>query len=445
MTGTLREPLKGPVIRPDWLLRPQTKTLFDVLGEENLRAVGGCVRDSLHRKTESDNPRASAVGSDVDSDVDIDIDIDMATKLVPEAVMEHLTSAGIKVIPTGLKYGTVTAVLDGLHYEITSLRQDVETDGRHACVVYGEDWAADARRRDFTMNALYCDASGCVYDPLGQGLADLQAEKVVFIGDAEARIHEDYLRVLRFFRFHALIGDGAPDILALKACRKAARDGAGLKRLSGERLQQELFKMLAIENPVWALMAMHEAGVLAFVVPVSKIEIGLARLERLVAYDSYVTTRDPVVRLASLLAHAPQDIKKVTRHLRLSNRDKDRLIDLLSGPYHDQLILPENRYKFAYFLGRDLCADLFVHQQSADAKTPDIAALKAQVKEIKNLRFPAFPVTGKVLMEAGFEPGPEMGHWLKVLEKWWVDNGFTGDEQTLMERLRVMRDLPERN
>ncbi|MGC6511210.1 MAG: CCA tRNA nucleotidyltransferase [Parvibaculales bacterium] len=413
-----------PVIRADWLIRPQTRKLFELLGPANLRAVGGCVRDSLSGHVRDNGKQA--------------VDVDMATSLVPEAVVAHLTQADVKVVPTGVKYGTVTAILDGFHYEITTLRQDVETDGRHARVVYGEDWVADARRRDFTVNALYCDAAGHVEDPLGCGLADLAAGRVVFIGDAKTRIREDYLRVFRFFRFHALIGAGAPDKTALAACRQAAQDGAGLKQLSGERLYQELMKMLAIRQPVAALELMHGAGVLAHTMPVSGLQNGLERLSRLVAYDSQVIAIDPLVRLAGLLAHVPADIAMLADHLRLSNREQDRITALLTNPYHDTEITPDNQLQLAYRLGPQLCIELLLLQQSAAGHTPDIAGLKTAVRDLKNLVIPVFPVTGKTLLQAGFEAGPEIGRILAALENWWVETGFEADESALLARLEEM-------
>ncbi|MGC6472576.1 MAG: CCA tRNA nucleotidyltransferase [Parvibaculales bacterium] len=417
--------MTAPVMRPGWLVRPQTKKLFDVLGEPNLRAVGGCVRDSL---------RSQATDTEQQN-----VDIDMATPLVPETVMAQLTQAGVKVVPTGLKYGTVTAILDGFHYEITTLRQDVATDGRHARVAYGEDWCVDAGRRDFTVNALYCDAGGCVHDPLGTGLADLQAGRVVFIGDAGTRIREDYLRVFRFFRFHALMGEGTPDETALAACQAAAREGAGLEKLSGERLQQEILKILAMPNPASTLEIMQKTGVLAYALPLDEVRTGLSRLRGLAGFDAAVEQLDPIVRLSAVMAHKPDQAERVMRHLRLSNRDRDRIETLLSGPYRDVIVTQDNLVQLAYRLGVQVCLDRLLLQTSAET-APDLKALRTAIAGLGRLTLPVFPVSGKTLLAAGFEAGPDMGRLLSALEDWWVDNGFKGDEPALLARLNEMVD-----
>lgn len=205
-----------------WMREAETQKIMHLLNPDGLQTmfVGGCVRNTLlSQKVE---------------------DIDLATQLTPDKVTSLLEDASVKVIPTGLDHGTVTAVIDGKAFEITTLRQDVETDGRHAVIRFSESWEEDARRRDFTINALYMDMNGGVYDPLDQGLADIESQTFVFVGDAEQRIKEDYLRILRYFRFHALYGKGDMDTHALDACRKHAGRVEGLSR---ERITQEFLKI----------------------------------------------------------------------------------------------------------------------------------------------------------------------------------------------------------
>ena len=196
--------------------------------------------------------------------------------------------------------------------------------------------------------------------------------------------------------------------------------------------------MLAIRQPVAALELMHGAGVLAHTMPVSGLQNGLERLSRLVAYDSQVIAIDPLVRLAGLLAHVPADIAMLADHFRLSNREQDRITALLTNPYHDTEITPDNQLQLAYRLGPQLCIELLLLQQSAAGHTPDIAGLKTAVRDLKNLVIPVFPVTGKTLLQAGFEAGPEIGRILAALEDWWVETGFEADESALLARLEEM-------
>ena len=220
-----------------WMISPAARRIMRILNggaaEPLALFVGGCVRNALAGEAVTD--------------------IDIATRLTPPEVMERCAAADIRAIPTGIDHGTVTAVVDGAPFEITTLRRDVETDGRHAVVAFSQDWREDAQRRDFTMNTLLADSGGHVYDPTGQGISDLAAGRVVFVGDPAQRIAEDYLRILRFFRFHARYGKGAPDAAALAACAAAADRIATLSR---ERISQEFFRILAAENPAPILRLM---------------------------------------------------------------------------------------------------------------------------------------------------------------------------------------------
>ncbi len=260
-----------------WLTRPATRAVIAALeaagGPGCVRFVGGCVRNSL-------------VGQGID-------DIDLATRLLPVQTMAALKAAGLKVVPTGIDHGTVTAISQRIPYEITTLRRDVSTDGRNATVAFTDDWAEDAARRDFRLNALYCDAEGVIFDPTGAGVEDALAGRIVFVGDAATRIREDYLRILRFFRFYAWYGRAEPDAEGLAAC---AAEAEGMGRLSAERVSKELLKLLAAPDPRRAVRAMAESGVLARVIAPELSADGLAVFEAMVE-----VSKDPVLRLSAFI------------------------------------------------------------------------------------------------------------------------------------------------
>ncbi len=281
----------------DWLVRPQTRAVFDALaaGGFAARAVGGAVRNAL-------------LGRPV-------VDIDIATPARPEQVMAAARAAGLAAVPTGLAHGTVTVIADHVAHEVTTLREDVETHGRHATVAFTDDWAADARRRDFTINALYCSADGEVFDPLGAE-ADLAARRVRFIGEARQRIREDYLRILRFFRLTAEYGEGPPDPDSLAAC---VAEREGLARLSAERVRQELLRLLAAPRGPELVRAMQDYGVLAYVLPAAPRPALLARLAAIEA--ALGLAGDAVLRLAALAVELPDDADRLRDRLRLSNEE----------------------------------------------------------------------------------------------------------------------------
>lgn len=284
-----------------WLERPQTQAIFRALEAEGYeaRAVGGSVRNAL-------------LGEPV-------TDVDIATPATPEVITRICEAAGMKCVPTGLDHGTVTVISGGVPFEITTLREDVETFGRRATVAFTADWAADARRRDFTMNALYCRADGTVIDPLG-GFADLAQRRVRFIGDAAQRIREDYLRILRLFRFHAEYGQGPPDHDSLVAC---VREREGLATLSAERIRAELMKLLVAPGSVPTIMSMHDFGLLTLL-------LGLAQRPNLFVRTVQIETDldlppDPILRLSSLAVAVEEDMEHLADRLRLSNAEHESL------------------------------------------------------------------------------------------------------------------------
>ena len=347
--------MSATIAGQDFLNDPRTRAVFAALeaagGADCARLVGGCVRNAL-------------MGKAVD-------DVDIATTLRPEAVMEALKAAGLKCAPTGLDHGTVTAIAEGHPFEVTTLRRDVTTDGRNATVAFTTDWAEDAQRRDFRFNALYADKAGQVFDPVGEGVTDAKAGRVVFVGDPRTRIREDYLRILRFFRFFAWYGRGEPDAAALAAC---AALKAGMGRLSAERVSKELLKLLAAPDPGQAMALMDQAGVLGQVLPEGA---DLARLSTVIPLSA-----EPVTRLAALLPDDEAVARAVAKRLRLSNAQKDRLAAALGPGPHLAADMDEAAARRAlYALGREAFLDRLALrgvQRAAPARTgADVGAAAA--------------------------------------------------------------------
>ncbi len=395
-----------------WIRARATQTVVAALQagdtDEVARFVGGCVRNTL-------------LGRGVD-------DVDIATRLEPQTVIARLEAAGLKAVPTGLDHGTVTGIAFGKPFEITTLRQDVRTDGRHAQVTFTQDWAQDARRRDFTMNALYAGADGTLHDPLG-GLPDLEAGQVRFIGDAVTRIREDYLRILRFFRFQAWYGRSQPDAEALAAIT-AEREG--LAGLSGERVQKELFKLLQADDPVPALRAMAESGVLEGVLPEVK---SLDHLAALVPIEQeLMLPPDSVRRLASLLSDRVRLPNGFAARLKLSNAVRTRLTGLLIGDW-DMIDKAEGAALrvLIYDAGVDRTADLRLLAAAACHSGAD--AVADTFDALRRWDAPEFPLKGADITAAGVPKGPEVGAHLKALEDWWIAQDFKPSKNVLKAEL----------
>ncbi len=376
-----------------WLTSPATRAVIAALetagGPGCVRFVGGCVRNAL-------------VGQPVN-------DIDLATRLLPEAAMAALKAAGLKVVPTGLAHGTVTAVSGRRPYEITTLRRDVETDGRKAVVAFTDDWGEDAARRDFRLNALYADAQGVIFDPTGAGIADARAGRIVFVGDPATRIREDYLRILRFFRFFAWYGRDAPDAEGLAACASLVE---GMDRLSAERVSKELIKLLAAPDPRQALAAMHDAGVLARVLPEAE---PLAAVETMV-----MVSHDPVLRLSALLPTGSARIEAAARRLRLSNAMTARLVAAAGAGVGLDMSEAEARAAL-YRAGRPAFADRVAR---AEALAGRAGAGRRLLDLAEAWPVPRMPVGGRQVAAAGLAAGPETGRVLKAFEDSWIADDF---------------------
>jgi poly(A) polymerase len=394
-----------------WMISAEARTVTAALeaAQGEARFVGGAVRNSLLGESVSD--------------------IDIATTLTPGDAVAALKAKNITVAPTGIEHGTVTAVVNGRPFEVTSLRRDVSTDGRRATVAFTSDWAQDAARRDFTMNAIYADKDGRLFDPTG-GVSDLRAGLVRFVGDPGARIREDYLRILRYFRFYAWYGRGEPDEKALAA---ATLEKAGLKRLSGERVQKELLRLLEAPDPVPALDAMRAREILAQIVPEP---VDLERLAQLVRLTRELKiARDPVLSLAAVLNSADR-ARTLASNLKLSNADRMRLVEALAQGVELEagLSLAEAR-RVLYRFGADRFRDCVLLRWSGAPAEPGWQNLLDIEKDWVR---PEFPVDGLDAIGAGVPEGPQVGRILALLERWWVEHDFAPERAALLAKLKEL-------
>jgi poly(A) polymerase len=388
-------------------------------GGDDARFVGGAVRNAL-------------LGAPVG-------DVDIATPLQPAEAMRRLQDSGLKVIPTGIDHGTVTAVSAGKPFEVTTLRRDVSTDGRRATVAFTDDWREDAARRDFTINALYAAEDGEVFDYFS-GLADLKARRVRFVGDPQTRIREDYLRILRLFRFHAWYGKGELDPEALAA---ATQEKSGLKRLSGERVQKELLRLLEADNPMPALHAMNQVSILAEILPPG---LQLTRAGSLVRIEAANRrTPDNLLRLAALLPDDAKLARRVSESLRLSNDDKERLTEAAEADSRlDASLPPRGARALLYRLGNQCFRDqLLLRWSQAGADARD-ARWRSLLKLSDIWERPELPIDGRDVMAKGIDEGPKIGITLRALEEEWIEADFAPDRRALLKRLRETIHQPRK-
>ena len=399
----------------DWLQRPETQAVLAALAARGFaaRAVGGAVRNAL-------------LGLPVS-------DVDIATTARPEEVVAAAETAGLRAIPTGIAHGTVTIVAGGRTYEVTTLRKDVETYGRHASVTFTDDWAADARRRDFTLNALYCDAGGEVFDPLS-GYADLAARRVRFIGEAAERIREDYLRILRFFRFTAQYAEGPPDAPGLAAC-VLGREGLAI--LSGERVCQELLRLLVARRGPELVRWMLDYGLLPQVLGLAPRPTLLARLADL--ESALGLAPDAVLRLAGLGVEVPEDAEGLRNRLRLSNEDAAKLTRAsIRAPAFDPAVSESAAKAQLYAVGDAAYREgvLLAWARSGDEPASD--AWRRRLSLPERWQAPRFSIRGDDVMALGVPAGPRVGELLRTLEGWWIAGDFTADEAALHSKLQEL-------
>ncbi|MNX99577.1 CCA-adding enzyme [compost metagenome] len=387
-----------------------------------MRIVGGAVRNAL-------------------MDLPV-VDVDLATTLTPDVVVARAKAAGIKAVPTGIEHGTVTLVIDGEGFEVTTLRRDVETNGRHAQVAFGTDWQTDAERRDLTINALYADEKGEIID-LIDGLPDIETGTVRFIGDAAMRISEDYLRILRFFRFFAHYGSGRPDADGLRASARA-KDKLGT--LSAERVWSELKKLLSARDPSRALLWMRQSGVLTEILPETE-KWGIDAIHGLVATEQALGWAvDPMLRLSAILPPDRDRLVALAARLRLSKAEAAYLTHWASAPAADPELKETALDRLLYRQGVEgvktrlklALAAARADVSAGDTAMQKVARLSTLLARAEKFHRPGFPLSGVDVMAAGVEAGPKVGEVLKSLEEKWIDVNFSLDRAALTARLKDM-------
>lgn len=415
----------GHIDPPEWMRTAGARAVAAALsgGGAPVRFVGGCVRDAVLGRQAKD--------------------VDLATPEPPQRVMDLLAEAGIRAIPTGIAHGTITAVVGREHFEITTLRRDVDTDGRHATVAFTGDWAEDAARRDFTINALFCDADGTLFDPMG-GLADIKTGTVRFVGDAAMRIAEDHLRILRFFRFFAHYGKGEPDSDGLAACTRLAPT---LKALSAERIAAEILGLLTAPGPAATVRLMADAGVMAQILP-EGTHIGalgnLCSAEEEAGGMAEVgagVVADPLRRLAALLG-APSGpdgdlARSVAERLRLSNVQAKRLTHMMAPGVTIAARAAESQLRRAlYKLGRDAFTDAVLLTWAQTGDTGE--AFSGHLAQTAKWTVPRFPLRGADALELGAPHGPRVGELLAQVEAWWIEGGLAAGREDCLARLKEL-------
>lgn len=407
-----------------WLGREGLQRLLAALNRdgEEARVAGGAVRNAL-------------LGQEV-------ADVDVATTALPDEVVRRVKDAGLRAVPTGIEHGTITVVAPDGAYEVTTLRADVETDGRHAKVAFGRDWTGDAERRDFTINGLYATATGEVIDLVG-GLDDLRGRRLRFIGDADARIREDYLRILRFFRFFAWYGDGRPDADGLRAC---ARLKGGLAGLSAERVWAELRKLLSAPDPSRALLWMRQASVLTTILPESE-KWGIDSIHGLVAAERDLGwPADPMLRLVAIVPPDEARMADLAGRLRMSRAERDRLKSWAAfGPVPAETsdrALRKRLYGAPPSAAQDRLHLALAGARSRavgeDAALTEAGAYSRLLKVATAWSDPALPVSGSDLAALGVAAGPRMGALLAEIQQAWIESDFTLDRAALLEKARLL-------
>lgn len=388
---------------PDSMKSQEILDIFDALAPAEVRFVGGCVRDAI-------------LGIPTK-------DIDLCTTLLPEEVMEHLTEKNIKVVPIGVEFGSVMAVHNSTSFEITTLRKDIACDGRHAEVSFSTDFKEDAARRDLTVNAMSCDLSGNLYDYFN-GQQDLAEKHIRFVGNAEERVQEDVLRILRFFRFYAQIGAKTMDEEGLTACINHAKL---LCNLSGERIQQEMLQLLALPHPIRTLEVMRDENILPHIL-LGKPD--LSGLKKLLALPHEI---DPIVHLAAImreLASKEMHVKALAERWRLSKEQRTQLVQLSLPPFTIEANTNiDTQKKTIRKVGNQRFIEMVLLQWAHDFKNN----YQPMIDLATDWEIPLFPVQGKDLIAMGFEPGVDMGELLAKAEEWWEESQYKPGKEEILD------------
>jgi poly(A) polymerase len=390
-----------------WLGEPSLQQVLAALAAAGgeARIAGGAVRDAL---------MGEAVG-----------EVDIATTLTPDEMMAAGKAAGFGVHPTGIEHGTVTLVASGRPFEVTTLRRDLETFGRRARVAFTDDWEADARRRDFTINALYCSGEGEIFDPV-KGYPDILKERIRFVGNPATRIKEDYLRILRYFRFEARYGGKTSDKASLSACVRLRK---GLATLSPERIRQEFYKLLVAPCAAPVLMLMAKNKVLAHILAAVKDLDPVARMEKI---DRKLgLPADPLLRLALIAKDAPT----LRDRLKLTNAEMARLKAIGLAPAPDPRLRAGEQRAVLYQMGPEAYRDAVRLAWARSRAAPANSRWRQLLELAEHWNPPVFPVNGDDLSARGLQPGPGMGKMLQQLEDWWVASDFKPSKDELLARV----------
>ena len=394
-----------------WKSNKNIKFLFKIFKKNNeeTRFIGGCVRDLIIKKKES-------------------YDVDLATTLKPNEIIRILKRKKIKVIKSGFSHGTIIAILNKEKFEITTLRKDIKTDGRHAKVKFTKDWIVDSNRRDFTINAMSCDFSGNLYDH-HNGLRDLKQGRIKFIGDPKKRIKEDFLRILRFFRFYTYYGKKNIEKLQINIFRSLS---SNLKKLSSERIYYEFEKILLSNNAYKTLKLMKNAGVLKYIILNNNY---LERIKTLNKLNKISHLIDFSTRLAILLNK--KNLLKVSKNLKLSKTQNIKIKKIIHSNknFHFE-DFEKKKNKYLYYYGHEICESLLIFNF---VKFPINSKLKKYLRiisSIKNLKTPKLPLFGKDIIKLGIKPGPKVGKILELIENWWILKNFNPSRKECLEKLQ---------
>jgi len=394
-----------------WKSKKNIRFLFKIFKKDNeeTRFIGGCIRDLILKKKES-------------------YDIDLATTLKPNKVIGILSKKKIKIAKTGLSHGTVIAILNKEKFEITTLRKDIKTDGRHAKVQFTKDWIIDSNRRDFTINAMSCDFNGNLYD-YHNGLEDLKNGRIKFIGNPEERIKEDYLRILRYFRFCAYYGRNNIEKSQINIFKKLSPN---LKKLSSERLYFEFKKILLSDNSYKVIKMMENCRVLKYIIFNNNNLEKMKSINKLKKINHLIDFSN---RLAILLNE--KNISKVSKNLKLSKIENIKIKKIIQ--LHKKFNLKDfekNKIKYLFYYGHEICGGLLIYNFAKLSINSQVKTYLRIISSIKGLKVPKLPIFGKDIIKLGIKPGPNVGKILKLIENWWIANNFNPSRKKCLEKLK---------